>query len=620
MLQSGMHRFFSPSFFAFLCLVLSACANPAWAQPVQGLLVKLKSSPQSALARELPSATHARLQAHAQERMSNVAQGAGVAMHSQRTIGADHQLMRLASPLAGTALEDALRRLRLHPDVEYAEANVRIKRQSTVPNDPSFSSQQWHLGLSSAFPSALNMPLAWDKTTGTNVTVAVLDTGVRYNHPDLVGKLLAGYDFIEDVDSSNDGDGRDADASDPGDWLTSAESRTPLFAGCSPENSSWHGTFIAGLIAAATHNSLGVAGVSWGAKILPVRVSGKCGALLSDILDGMRWAAGLSVAGVPNNPNPARIINLSFGGDTACTPSYQSVIDEVRAAGSILVVAAGNQLDLFDTMQLKRPADCNGVLAVGAVRENGAKSSYSYIGSNMALMAPGGDFSPSLSLFSLDNSGTRGPGVDTYGSKIGTSFSAPLAAGAAALMLSINPALSPDALIARMRAGARPHTFIASLSTCSSLNTTACNCTTTTCGAGLLDANNAVSLSFAPAVNIAPVVAPLASSVVSLDGRASTAIAGASIISYSWSIVSGAGLAIQNSSAALASLQLPSTPGTWVVRLQVTDNFARTGESTLSFTSQAAASSGGGGATRFFWGILLWLMVVGLGLQACRSR
>jgi len=176
---------------------------------------------------------------------------------------------------------------------------------------------------------------------------------------------------VSELDIANDGNGRDSDASDPGDWVSTADLTNPVFDLCTRSDSSWHGTFIAGQIGALSNNSLGVAGLSWNARVLPVRVSGKCGALVSDLLDGVRWAAGLPVAGAPVNPTPARVINLSFGGSESCTqdPAYQSTVDAVTNAGSLLVVAAGN-----NGGPLTRPADCHGVMAVASVDKGGAKA------------------------------------------------------------------------------------------------------------------------------------------------------------------------------------------------------------------------------------------------------
>ena len=266
-------------------------------------------------------------------------------------------------------LRDAVRRIRLHPDVAWVEPDVlvpRLQAMPVVPNDTLFSSQ-WHLQAPHTDRVAgMNLPAAWARITGAPIVVAVADSGVRLDHPDLAGRLLPGRDLVSELDIANDGNGRDDDPSDPGDWVSVTDLDKPVFAGCSTSHSSWHGTFIAGQIAAATNNSSGVAGLSWGAQVLPVRVSGKCGARLSDLLDGVRWAAGLPVDGQPLNPHPARIINLSFGGDAQCSPAYQETIDAATAAGALVVVAAGN-----GGGALKRPADCQRVLAVASVQRDG---------------------------------------------------------------------------------------------------------------------------------------------------------------------------------------------------------------------------------------------------------
>ncbi len=620
MLQSSMRRFLLPLLFG-LAASLAAQAQPSVV--AHGLIIQLKPGAQAVFGRELPNAAQAKRESLAHERMAAVAQGAGVKGFAHRHLSGDHRFMRFQQPLQGAALQDTLRRLRLHPDVASVEPNMRFKPQ-TIPNDAKFA-QQWHIGSNSTITqiAALNMSSTWAITTGTAVVIAVVDTGVRFSHPDLIGKILPGYDFIEDVENANDGNGRDTDASDPGDWVSGSDINTGVFAGCSLEDSSWHGTFIAGQIAAATNNTVGVSGMNWNARILPVRVSGKCGALLTDIIDGIRWAAGLSVEGVPNNPNPARVINLSFGGDQACSSSYQTVIDELTAVGALLVVSAGNSQGSFDNMQLKRPADCRGVMAVGAVQANGLKTAYSLIGSNMALMTLGGhdtlDFSTSI--LSVDNTGTQHPVIDDYGYKVGTSFAAPFAAGAASLMLAINPSLTPDALIARLKATARAHVSLAGSPSCRFANQVACNCNTSMCGAGLLDPTAAVQSAYAPAAVIAQVGAPSLGATVVLDVRSSLAVGTSTITSYAWSQVSGASIGIQNANASVAQVILPAAPGEFEFKLRVTDSLGRSGESQLTIltelpsATQSSASAGGGGADRWFW---VLLVVLALSVLAAR--
>ena len=252
---------------------------------------------------------------------------------------------------------------------------------------------QWYLRAPAGeLQSAVNAEAAWDLATGSaGVVVAVIDTGVLADHLDLAGQVLPGYDMVSDVPSANDGNGRDADASDPGDWITAAEDSAPNgdFHNCGVDSSSWHGTKIAGIIGAAANNGLGMAGTAWGVKILPVRVLGKCGGYDSDIQAGMRWAAGLNVPGVPANPNPARIVNLSLGGSGDCNAStgYPAVIAELQAAGTAVVAAAGNSAG----HAVELPANCPGVIAVAGLRHVGSKVGFSDLGAAIAISAPAGN-------------------------------------------------------------------------------------------------------------------------------------------------------------------------------------------------------------------------------------
>ena len=225
--------------------------------------------------------------------------------------------------------------LKARPDIAWAEPN-QILHALAVPNDTGYN-LQWHY-------NAINLPQAWDLETGTNlgpnpgsnpVTVAVVDSGLLTNHPDIQGKFWDGYDFVSNAQLSNDGDGREGNANDPGD--------NPGGQG------SYHGSHVAGTIAALTNNTQGVAGISWGAKILPVRVLGNQGSgSVSDIIDGMFWAAGIAVSGVPINPHPAQVINISLGAKGLCRSgsSLQRAFDQVNAKGVIIVVAAGNENEI----------------------------------------------------------------------------------------------------------------------------------------------------------------------------------------------------------------------------------------------------------------------------------
>ncbi len=349
----------------------------------------------------------------------------------------------------------AAQQLMADPDVLYAEPDA-LMHPMLVPNDPMYSSQTNYFDP----VGGIDLPAAWSITTGsTSVVIAVIDTGIR-PHVDLAGRTVAGYDFISDPSVSNDGDGRDADPSDPGDY------------GCG-SNSSWHGTHVSGTIGAASNNGIGVTGVNWVSKILPARVLGVCGGYTSDIVDAMRWSAGIAVTGVPTNANPARVENLSLGGSGSCSNTFQSAVDDVVAQGTVVVVAAGNDnADAANT----QPASCNNVIAVAAINQQGGRASFSNFGSKVAIAAPG------VSVLSTLNAGTTTPGADSYAYYSGTSMATPHVTGVASLILSQNPSMTPAQVKARLQATARAFP-----------TGTGSDCTTALCGAGIVDAGAAVA-------------------------------------------------------------------------------------------------------------------------------
>ena len=317
--------------------------------------------------------------------MQRLSDAAGVQLTYEREMSGDAYVMSLPSrmPLAEVqAIADSSSAL---PEVEYAEPDA-IMVPMLTPNDPQYPNQ-WHYFAPGAGQYGINAPAAWDLTTGSpSIVVAVIDTGIT-NHVDLNGRTVQGYDFISDSRTANDGDGRDNDPSDPGDWITTAESSSGFFSGCQVRNSSWHGTHTAGTIGAASNNNTGVAGVNWNSKILPVRVLGKCGGMLSDIADGMRWAAGLSVSGVATNAaNPAKVLNLSLGGYGACGDTYQNAVNAIVAAGTTIVVSAGNSN--ADAINY-RPGNCSGVITVAATNKNGSRANYSNFGSTIEIERAG---------------------------------------------------------------------------------------------------------------------------------------------------------------------------------------------------------------------------------------
>jgi len=357
------------------------------------------------------------------------------------------------------------------PDVEYAEPD-RILRPLFTPNDTYYASQ-WHYYESTA---GLNLPAAWDLSTGTGIVVAVIDTGYR-PHADLAANIVPGYDFITDTAVSNDGNGRDADASDPGDAIVAGECGSGYPT--QDQSSSWHGTHVAGTIAAVTNNGTGVAGVAFGAKVQPVRVLGKCGGYTSDIADAIIWASGGTVSGVPANATPARVLNLSLGGSGACDTTTQNAINSARSRNAVVVVAAGNSNANAANYS---PASCTGIVTVAAVNRSGGRAYYSNYGSVVEVAAPGGDMTSAAAngILSTLNAGTTTPGADVYAYYQGTSMATPHVAGVVALMLAKNASLTPDQVITMLQSTAR-----AFPATCSQ------------CGAGIVDAAAAVKAAIA---------------------------------------------------------------------------------------------------------------------------
>jgi serine protease len=391
----------------------------------------------------------------ADERVAAASAAAGREVTWLRAMSGGADVLRLPEALPEDDVMAVAEALMALPGVEYAVPDRRVfpMRQ---PDDPGFSDQQWHLQPPppAGDDFGINAPAAWDITTGDAVTVAVVDTGILFTHEDLRGKVLPGYDFVSEdfraVDgqlkrfyfTANDGDARDPVAADPGDWVTGAER---VAWGCPSRSSSWHGTYMAGIIAAATDNGLGVAGVSWGAMILPVRALGKCGGYTSDVVDGIRWAAGLSVPEVPVNPHPARVINLSLGGRGQCDRLWQNAINDATNAGALVIAAAGNAPPLGESLDLVdwAPATCTNTLTVAATDQHGNRAAFSNYGSAVDISAPGS------AIRSTGNDGTTYPlGTRGYGTVTGTSGASSQVAGAAALILSRNPGLAPGQVAA----------------------------------------------------------------------------------------------------------------------------------------------------------------------------
>ena len=358
-----------------------------------------------------------------------------------------------------------------------ASAEIDGVRMSTVvPNDPRFT-EQWYLQTPGA-SVGIDLPSAWEITRGSsNVVVAVIDTG-RLDHPELAGRLADGYDFASRPRDSKDGDGYDPDETDNGDWSEENHPEYTCTVGQPFQPSTWHGTHVAGIIGANADNSLGMAGIAPGVRVQHVRVLGTCGGRTSDEAAAIRWAAGLAVPGVPLNPTPARVINLSLGSATACQSVEQSAIDAAVAAGAVVVVAAGNSGFDLDANAFA-PANCANVITVGAVRSDGSRAAYTNFGSTVDVAAPGGPGG----ILSLANGGQRSPDTNwTYGYKQGTSMSTPVVSGVVALLLSAAPNLTPAQVESILKSSARP--FPTNVSTPCSSNPS----DTFHCGTGIVDA------------------------------------------------------------------------------------------------------------------------------------
>jgi serine protease len=551
-------------------------------------------------------------------RLNRIGRHTGVTFNLLRSITARMQVLEVAPEQAGAATGATLARLRADPDVEYATLDER-RYAHQAPNDPLFM-QQWYLQSDPATPSAIDAASAWDTTTGTaSVVIADLDTGVRFDHPDLLrasqgGRLLTGYDFISNEAVANDGDGWDADASDPGDWITSAESAAAPYKGCTVTNSSWHGTRTAGILGALTNNATGIAGITWGTQILPVRVLGKCGGYDSDIQQAMLWAAGVHVNNVPDNPNPARILNMSFGSSgESCPQSYLDVIQQLTALGVVVVISAGNEGGPVDT-----PANCAGVVGVAGLRQAGTKVGFSSLGTEVALSAPAGNCvnttagSPCLySILTTTNTGMTIPQTNTYtdmfaNANLGTSFSAPIVSGIAALMASVNPNLNSCQMTARLQEGAQPFPQFSTGETpqppmchvpsgASDVQNAECVCTLDgkTCGAGMANARAAVAAALRP---IAAVAVSTSNGTATFSASGSAAALNHTLSAYQWRALSGVSVNLQGAGTATASVPLPAC-GLVTVELTVSDDAGRTDVAAAVLSPSGAISTAPTAAT-----------------------
>ncbi|MCX7037469.1 MAG: S8 family serine peptidase [Proteobacteria bacterium] len=649
----------SAALLATLALCCSGLAQAAPAEPTDRIIVQWRSASQNVGDAQFDS----------QVRASG--RRAGVALRAHHALGGNLHVLQLDASSQGAALDQILATLRSDPQVALAVPDRRVRTHLTTPGD-SLYAKQWYLQAQEI--AAIRANSAWDFTkgigavSGTPVVVAVLDTGVRFDHPDLRraasgGKLLPGYDFVSadkpgNFTSANDGDGWDTDPSDPGDFISAADLANPVYAGkkCGagtnndqPTSSSWHGTRVSGMIGADTNNGVGVAGAAYNVRILPVRVLGKCGGYDSDVIAGMYWAAGLSIpppllAGTPaTNSNPAQVINLSLGGVGSCPAAYNAVIQDLTNKGIVVVASAGNEGGPVDA-----PANCAGVLGVGGLRQIGTKVGYSNLGTEVGISAPAGNCvligAGDPCLFSLDTTTDSGSTIpvgptytDQYRNNVGTSFSAPLAAAAAGLVMAANPVLSASQVIARLKVSARAFPTTSTTTPAppachlpvdsKDIQGSECICAAGICGAGMLDVGAAVALAAKPTAVATGASAVIAGQSAALDASGSTAVAGHKVVTYVWSVVSspaGATATLSNGSSAKASVVM-SQAGSYTLRVTITDDYALTDAADLTLTASAApapstggsssSSNNSGGGGRFS----SWLLLLLTGLIVLRS-
>ena len=611
------------------------------------LLVGFRATPSNAVVKTIKARAHAQVikivQAGTSDAdVASLALRTGLAMARSRQITPSMHVLYLQKTIYGAGVHALLKKLRADPSVEFADVDQR-RYPHAMPDDPLFvatagASGQWYLqtpnstvitlgGIATQDLSATDAISAWAITTGsTGTVIADVDTGVLFDHPDLLragrgGRLLPGYDFVDQDYNpttgaalgtfliANDGDGWDPDPSDPGDWINSTDQmNTTLFPAktCAIQDSSWHGTRVMGVLGALTNNNTGIAGMTWNPYLLPVRALGKCGGYDSDIVAGMHWAAGLPVTDpsgnpIPDNPYPADIINLSLGGTGACPSAYSGVIPTLTALGVLVVASAGNENGPVDA-----PGNCPGVLAVVGLRNVGTKVGYSSFGAEAGVAAPAGNCVTSSgpcyrSIDTTYNTGLTVPGTNGYTNQtnpnLGTSFSAPIVAGIAALMRAVNANLTPPQLIARIEASATafpPNT--GGLPVCPNTDATTqeCSCVVGQCGAGMVNALSAVTAALDPISVIKETSSTM------FDAGASVAACNLTVASYAWAATGGINIV---SGGNTAQVIVASTGAAGTLTLTVTDSAGHADHSgTVSFSAAGvpmvnATSSAGTAAT-----------------------
>lgn len=502
-----------------------------------------------------------------------------------------------------TALEQQLKQ---NPNVLSVERDTPIYPMGiyVTPNDLRYSEQ---LHLHSSNPtnlSALNLPSAWPITKGSEqITIGVLDTGIT-DHPDLATNLVghtaahSGYDMIKDTKVGNDGNARDIDPRDTGD---------------SAAQSSWHGTHIAGSIAAQGNNGQGITGVSWYSKLLNVRILGRNGGYTSDLIDGIYWALGKPVNNLPINTNPAHIINLSLGGKGTCSTSLQNAINTATAQGVPVVVAAGNA---SINARHYTPANCQNVIVVAALDRYGHAASISNYGEIVDIASAG------VGILSTSNTGSSMPDQATYRSMSGTSMATAQVSGVLALMLSANPELKyqtnlTQRLEQKLKASSRAFT-----------NTSGAICGSGGCGAGILDAYRAVQAVTTPPTPVIKI--KHYGDTTYLDASSSYDDIANNKLTYHWEQISGETLALSSNFEDTIQIAIPDRKQSYAFKLTISDDLGLNSSKVIDITPSntameaqppstptanntpepATTSSSGGGSIPFWIIVLLGLTLL----------
>ena len=513
-------------------------------------------------------------------------------------------------------LEDAqtvAQRMEASGEFEYVSPD-RIMRPMALATDPLFG-QQWSLlATTASAPGGANVTAAWDATTGVDtVGVGIVDTGIRADHADFAGlNFGTGRNFVSNSAMTGSADPKtgntvtsgfvnnganntltNTDPSDPGDWVTSGDAALyPTFCGSSTRDSSWHGTFVTGQIGAQRNNGIGIAGIAPRVRVQMARALGKCGGSTSDIMDAVTWLSGGSVPGVANNPTPVKVINMSLGGQGSCSTLEQNSITAARALGATIVAAAGNEAGPVDA-----PANCSGTIAVTAHTLEGDNAFYANVGAQTVISAPGGGSGTVIpgsasKIVSLSNTGktspTASPGGDAYAQDIGTSMATPHVAATAALMLSVQPALTPDNITAIIKQSARP--FVPG---------TYCATHAGVCGAGMLDAGAAVtqaqgSPTMHAAASASTVAANTAVTLTSVGGAGYNKTTSSTV----WAQTAGTPVTLTmtgpDANGVSTATFTPGVAGVYSFSVTLTNSSGATASDTASVTATAAATSGSG--------------------------